>query len=208
MPSPDVSIAFFGLALLIGFAPGPDNLFVLMQSAAHGRTTGFCIVLGLCCGILVHTAAVALGLAALFAAAPAAFTVLKFIGAAYLAWLAWQAWRAPAGALQMQSPPRLQAWRAIARGAFMNLTNPKVILFFLAFLPQFVDAGRGAVVLQLCWFGLLFMLATLLSFGLIAILAAWLGARLRRSPRMQRLLNRLCALVFGGLALRLALAEV
>lgn len=207
MPSADVSLAFFGLALLIGFAPGPDNLFVLMQSAAHGRKTGFCIVLGLCCGILVHTAAVALGLAALFATAPAAFTLLKCIGAAYLAWLAWQAWRARADSLQMPSAPQLQAVRAMARGAFMNLTNPKVILFFLAFLPQFVDPGRGAVAPQLCWFGLLFMLATLLSFGLIAILAAWLGARLRQSSRMQRLLNRLCALVFGGLALRLALTE-
>ena len=207
MPPLDTSLAFFGVALLLGFSPGPDNLFVLMQSAAHGRRAGFCLVLGLCCGLLVHTAAVALGVAALFAAAPAAFIALKLAGSAYLLYLAWQAWRAPADTgLKEQAPP-MKPWRMIARGAVMNLTNPKVILFFLAFLPQFVDPARGGVALQLCWLGFVFMLATLLSFGTITLCAAWLGAHLRRSAPAQRLLNRLCALVFSGLALRLALAR-
>jgi threonine/homoserine/homoserine lactone efflux protein len=95
MPSLDTTVAFFGLALLLGFTPGPDNLFVLMQSATHGRRAGFLVVLGLCTGLLVHTAAVVLGLAAVFAASATAFLALKFLGAAYLAWLAWNAWHAP-----------------------------------------------------------------------------------------------------------------
>ncbi|RJG04448.1 LysE family translocator [Noviherbaspirillum sedimenti] len=207
MPAFETSTAFFSLSLLLGFSPGPDNLFVLMQSATHGRKAGFCVVLGLCCGLLVHTAAVALGLAAVFAASPAAFTVLKFAGAAYLAYLAWQAWHAPANAKLAQQAPPMNPWRMLARGFIMNLTNPKVIFFFLAFLPQFVASGRGAVVLQLCWFGFLFILATLVSFGLITCFAAFLGARLRSSPRMQRRLHRLTAIVFAGLALRLVLAK-
>lgn len=207
MPSLDTSLAFFGIALLLGFSPGPDNLFVLMQSATHGRRAGFCVVLGLCCGLLVHTAAVALGLAAVFAASPAAFSVLKFAGAAYLAYLAWQSWRAPAAAQLAQPVPQLHPWRMLARGFIMNLTNPKVIFFFLAFLPQFVAPELGPVALQLCWFGFLFILATLVSFGLITCCAAFLGERLRRSSATQRLMHRLTAVVFASLAIRLALAK-
>jgi threonine/homoserine/homoserine lactone efflux protein len=95
----------------------------------------------------------------------------------------------------------------LLRGLVMNLSNPKVLLFFLAFLPQFVSPGAGSVARQLCWFGLLFIVATIVSFGCITCCAAWLGDRLRRSSRAQRLLNRLCALVFAGLAARLALAR-
>jgi len=207
MPSLETSTAFFSLSLLLGFSPGPDNLFVLMQSATHGRRAGFCVVLGLCCGLLVHTAAVALGLAAVFAASPTAFTMLKFAGAAYLAYLAWQAWHAPADAKLTQHAPQMHPWHMLARGFIMNLTNPKVIFFFLAFLPQFVAAGRGAVILQLCWFGFLFILATLVSFGAITCFAAFLGDRLKRSATVQRALNRLTGMVFGGMAIRLALAK-
>lgn len=207
MLSLDASLTFFGIALLLGFSPGPDNLFVLMQSATHGRRAGFCVVLGLCCGLLVHTAAVALGLAAVFAASPAAFTVLKFAGAAYLTYLAWQSLHAPAAAQLAQQVPRMNPWHMLARGFIMNLTNPKVIFFFLAFLPQFVSPGRGPVALQLCWFGFLFILATLFSFGLITFFAAVLGERLRRSSAAQHVMHRLTAVVFAGLAIRLALAK-
>jgi threonine/homoserine/homoserine lactone efflux protein len=98
MLSPDTALTFFGLALLLCYSPGPDNVFVLMQSAAHGRRAGLMVVLGLCTGLLLHTAALALGLAAVFAASALAFTVVKFVGAAYLLYLAWGAWRAPVSA--------------------------------------------------------------------------------------------------------------
>jgi threonine/homoserine/homoserine lactone efflux protein len=165
------------------------------------------VVLGLCTGLVVHTAAVALGLAAVFAASAAAFTVLKAVGAAYLAWLAWQAFRAPAAPLAEGVRPAIPGWRLYGRGIVMNLTNPKVVLFFLAFLPQFVRTELGPVAPQLAWFGLLFIAATLFAFGLVAYLAGSLGARLRRSERAQRLLNRATAVVFAGLALRLVLAR-
>ena len=95
MPSIETLVAFFGVSVLLALTPGPDNLFVLLQSAQRGWRAGMCVVLGLCLGLIGHTAAVALGLAAVFAASTLAFTVLKLLGAAYLAWLAWGALRAP-----------------------------------------------------------------------------------------------------------------
>jgi len=207
MPSLQTALAFFGVSLLLGVTPGPDNVFVMLQSATHGRRAGWMVVLGLCTGLLVHTAAVTLGLAALFAASASAFVVLKFAGAAYLAYLAWQAYRAPLahaqGTVVKPMPPR----RLWLRGVVMNLTNPKVVLFFLAFLPQFVDAQAGSVAGQLVALGALFILATLITFGSLSYFAAAMGQRLRRSTRAQRWLDRVTAFVFAALALRLALAQ-
>jgi threonine/homoserine/homoserine lactone efflux protein len=207
MTSIDTAIAFFGLSLVLGFTPGPDNLFVLVQSATRGRTAGLCVLLGLCTGLILHTAAVALGLAAVFAASAAAFTVLKFVGSAYLAFLAWQAFRAPARESASVDVQQSDLLRMYARGVIMNLTNPKVVFFFLAFLPQFVKPELGSVALQLCWFGFLFILATLVAFGAITYFAASIGQRLQRSAKAQRLLSRVAGLVFVGLAARLALSE-
>jgi threonine/homoserine/homoserine lactone efflux protein len=203
----DTAVAFFGAAVVLALAPGPDNLFVLMQSAMRGRAAGLMVVLGLCTGLLVHTAAVALGLATLFATSALAFNLLKTAGAVYLLWLAWQAWNAlavQAGAASIDAPAFGALYR---RGIVMNVTNPKVSIFFLAFLPQFVAAERGAVGLQVLALGALFMLATLLVFGAIALGAGTLRRRLLRSSRAQVAINRVAALVFAALALRLALAQ-
>jgi threonine/homoserine/homoserine lactone efflux protein len=203
MPSGETNLLFFGTALLLAFTPGPDNLFVLIQSATEGRKAGILVVLGLCTGLLVHTAAVTFGLAALFAASAAAFTVLKFAGAGYLAYLAWQAFRAPVGEQMGEKRATGSAWQLYVRGIVMNLTNPKVVLFFLAFLPQFVRPEVGSVALQLAWFGILFIFSTLLAFSVIAHLAGHFGERLRRSETAQRVMNRAAAVVFAGLALKL-----
>ena len=208
MPTPETALAFFSLSVVLALAPGPDNLFVLMVSAAEGRRAGFAVLFGLMLGVMVHTVAVALGLAALFAASATAFTVLKLAGAAYLLYLAWGAWHAPAS-LQADgeaAPP--QPWRRlVARGVVMNLTNPKVLLFFLALLPQFVAPAGGAVAGQIVALGALFILAGSLVFGAIVMAAAGLRGRLARSARAQRLLQRASALVFAGLALRLVTAQ-
>ncbi|WP_416401694.1 LysE family translocator [Alicycliphilus denitrificans] len=218
MPSIETLAAFFGVCALLALTPGPDNIFVLLQSAQRGWRAGMCVVLGLCLGLVGHTAAVALGLAAVFAASSLAFTVLKFCGAAYLAWLAWGALRAPAGAGdapdQGAAPAgddgpaaRGGALRMVGRGVVMNLTNPKVLVFFLAFLPQFADPARGAMAQQVMVLGLVFMLATFLVFGAVACFSGAFGALLQRSARARLLLNRVAGLVFLGLALRLATAQ-
>lgn len=214
MPAVDALLAFFGVAVLLALSPGPDNLFVLVQSVQRGWRVGMCVVLGLCLGIVVHTTAVALGLAAVFAASSAAFTVLKWCGAAYLAWLAWGALRAPAStsaapqvAGQLPPLPWREALRMVGRGVVMNLTNPKVLIFFLAFLPQFADPARGSVALQIICFGWVFVLATFLVFGAIACFSGVFGGLLLRSARGQWWLNRLAGLVFLGLAVRLATVQ-
>ncbi|HWK69325.1 MAG TPA: LysE family translocator [Burkholderiaceae bacterium] len=203
----DVALSFFGIAVLLALAPGPDNLFVLMQSAMWGRTSGMFVVLGLCTGLIGHTLAVAVGLAAVFAASETAFTVLKLAGAAYLVYLAWGAFRAPVQTGGEEKPLRLGKALLYRRGIVMNLTNPKVSLFFLAFLPQFTSPGRGSVAAQTVSLGALFMVATLLVFGLIAWFSGTVGQRMQRSPTAQRVLNRVAGAVFLGLALKLALSN-
>lgn len=207
MPAPDTLLTFFAVSVVLAITPGPDNVFVLLQSALRGPRAGLCVVLGLAAGLVVHTAAVALGLAALFAASAAAFTALKWIGAAYLAWLAWQAFRAPVGAPATASAEPFSRWQMVGRGVVMNLTNPKVAIFFLAFLPQFADPARGSVALQIMGLGAVFILATLLVFGAIAVFSGAFGALLQGSARAQRALNWLAGAVFLGLAARLATAQ-
>jgi threonine/homoserine/homoserine lactone efflux protein len=203
MLSLQTGLAFFPVAVLLALSPGPDNVFVLVHAAQHGVRAGVLVVLGLCTGLLFHTAAVALGMAALLAASPLAFGVLKGVGAVYLLWLAWLSWRAPTGLLEGQAADGLGARQTYARGIVMNATNPKVAIFFLAFLPQFVDPALGPVQWQIVQLGACFGLATLLVFGSIAVLAGRFGQRLRESARAQQVLNRAAALVFAGLALRL-----
>ncbi len=205
---PFETLTLFSIAsLALALAPGPDNIFVLTQSALHRLRAGLLITLGLCTGLLVHTVTVALGVAAIFQTSAAAFTLLKMIGAAYLLYLAWQAWRAGVLTATESASSSLPTRKLYSRGIIMNITNPKVAIFFLAFLPQFADPSRGSVTMQLLQFGALFIIATLLVFGAIALSAGYLGDRLKRSQRAQILMHRIAATVFAALALKLALSE-
>ncbi len=200
-------LVFFAASAALAIAPGPDNLFVLTQSALHGRRAGWLVTLGLCSGLIVHTSAVALGVAAVFQTSALAFDLLKWVGAAYLVWLAWGAWRAGASALPEGERTPLGARALYLRGIVMNVTNPKVAIFFLAFLPQFADPSRGPVAGQILVLGGVFMLAALLVFGTIAWAAGHIGGWLRGSPRAQVVMNRIAAGVFVALAGRLALSS-
>lgn len=203
----DVLSVFFVASVLLALAPGPDNLFVLTQSAIDGPRAGLVITLGLCTGLAVHTTAVALGIAVIFRTSAVAFTALKFVGAAYLLYLAWQAFRAGASRL----PARGNAHRPLAklwlRGLVMNVTNPKVSIFFLAFLPQFADPARGPLVAQILLLGATFAVAAILVFGSVAFGAGALGRQLARSDRAQRILNRVAGAVFATLAINLLVAQ-
>ena len=206
MPDAATALQFFAAALLLALAPGPDIIFVLTLSAAEGRRSGLAVAAGLLAGVMVHTLAVALGLAAVFAASPTAFTVLRAAGAAYLLYLAWGAWRAGALLEAEKTAPQRAPWpRLMLRGLLMNLTNPKVVLFFLALLPQFVRPGRGPVAAQIVFLGLEFALAAGMVFSAVACAAGALRERLAGSARVQRALNRAAALVFVALAVSLLL---
>jgi threonine/homoserine/homoserine lactone efflux protein len=201
----DLLAGFFAAAVLLALAPGPDNLFVLTQSALYGRASGLAVMGGLCTGLVGHTVAVALGVAVIFQTSALAFSALKYAGAAYLLYLAWQAFRATANG--PAAVCREQLGKLYRRGIIMNLTNPKVSLFFLAFLPQFADPSRGSLPGQLILLGGTFIVATILVFGAIALLAGSLGGWLKRSPLVQRTLNWLAGSLFVALALALAVAQ-
>ncbi len=203
----DVILAFTGASLVLAFAPGPDNIFVLTQSAVHGWRTGIAVTLGLCIGLMVHTAAVALGLAVLFQQSDLAFTALKFVGAGYLVYLAYGAFRAGAADLQLAAKSAQPLGKMLRRGIVMNVTNPKVAIFTLAFFPQFTSPDRGSVTLQVVLLGTLFIATSLFAFSLISFAAGTIRQRLLHSGGAQVALNRFAGLVFLGLAAKLALAQ-
>jgi threonine/homoserine/homoserine lactone efflux protein len=207
MLSLETITAFFLASILLALAPGPDNIFVLTQSALHGKLSGVVVMLGLCTGILFHTAAVALGVAVIFQASAIAFTVLKMVGVCYLLYLAWQVFRAAPEQIQMQDSPKKSLGILYRRGIIMNVTNPKVSIFFLAFLPQFVDPQRGAVSLQMVSLGTIFIVSTIFIFGAVALIGGTLGDWLNRSAKAQRAMNWIAGTVFVGLALKLVTAE-
>jgi threonine/homoserine/homoserine lactone efflux protein len=202
-----ILLMFFTTSILLALAPGPDNLFVMTQAAQQGRKAGLLVTLGLCSGLLFHTAAVTLGLAALFKASATAFTVLKLSGAGYLLYLAVLSFKAGAETGPLAAADRLSAAALYRRGIIMNITNPKVSIFFLAFLPQFADPSKGHLTAQFLLLGVIFMIATIIIFGAISILAGVFGEHFRKSAFAQKVLNRAAAGIFAGLALKLALAQ-
>lgn len=201
----DTITLFLTTSVLLALAPGPDNLFVLAQSAQHGRKAGLMVTCGLCTGIIVHTIAVSLGVAAIFQASTIAFTTLKYAGAAYLLYLAWMSFRANGNIGADNKVNKLRFRTLYLRGVIMNITNPKVSIFFLAFLPQFIDPALGPIIPQMLQLGGLFILSTIWIFGGIALLAGTFGRLLASSERATQILNWVAGSVFIGLALKLAM---
>lgn len=199
----ETALTFFMASVILALAPGPDNIFVLTQSALYGKASGLWVTLGLCTGLIVHTTAVALGVAVIFQVSAVAFSVLKTVGACYLLYLAWHAFRASATRLDTGENRDISFSRLYRRGIIMNVTNPKVSIFFLAFLPQFADPGRGSLTLQIIMLGLIFFISTVLIFGSVALLAGTLGEWLNKSSKAQLVLNRVAGTVFICLALKL-----
>ncbi|WAW09319.1 LysE family translocator [Oxalobacter vibrioformis] len=202
----DVLVTYFIACIILAIAPGPDNIFVLTQSALRGRKAGILVVLGLCSGLLVHTTGVSLGVAVIFQTSELAFTLLKLAGAGYLIYLAWGAFRAGATEIEGEKSTLTHA-QLFRRGIIMNITNPKVTIFFLAFLPQFANPARGSISIQMLILGGFFILASILVFGAIALAAGTLGDWLKRSEKAQKVMNRVAGVVFLGLAAKLLLSE-
>ncbi len=200
---------FLLAAALITLAPGPDNLSVLSLGLSRGRRAGIGFGLGCAAGCFTHTLWATLGVTALIAASETAFTLLKLAGAAYLVWLGVGALRSPGATLEAEAAAEPAAGMRpyLVRGFVANAINPKVALFFLAFLPQFVDPARGSAAAQTALLGTLFAAQTVLIFGAIGHYAGTLGGWLRGRPAVGRWLDRATGLLFIGLGIRLALAE-
>ena len=207
----DLWVSFTVAAAVLAVAPGPDNLFVLLQSAMYGARAGIFVTLGLCVGVFIQTMLAAFGVAAVVAASPTLLMIIQFAGAAYLLYLAWGAWRAPAGGNGDESAskyPRLTGFQLWRRGILMNITNPKVLIFFLAFFPQFIVKGatETEVMVQMLIMGMTFLVCTLVVFCTVAWCAGTLADRLR-SPKVQIILNKTSAVIFTVLAISTLLGK-
>ena len=206
---PDVGtlLLFMTAALALNVTPGPDMLYVVARSVGEGRAAGIISSLGIAAGCLVHTFAVAFGLAGLLEAVPVAFDVVKWMGAVYLVWLGVRALRMRGAATGRTAVAPATRGAIFRQGMLTNVLNPKVALFFLAFLPQFVDPERGPVALQLISLGLLFNVSGTLVNILVAVLASGAGAWSRRRFGESPFMRRLTGVLFIALGLRLALLE-
>lgn len=197
-------LAFLVTAVLLTATPGPDNLMVLSVGVSKGRRAGIAFGLGCALGCLSHTLLAVVGVSALVAASPLAFTLLKWVGGAYLVWLGIQALRHAGDAhLRDAGTAQTSLRQLFVKGLVANAINPKVVLFFLSFLPQFVVASQGHVAWQLGLLGLLFTLQAVVLFGLLGYFSGGVGAWLSRRPGIGRWLDRLAGVVFVGLGLRM-----
>jgi len=202
-------LGFLLAAILITATPGPDNLMVLGMGISRGRREGIAFGLGCALGCLSHTALEVIGVSAIVAASPMAFSLLKWIGGAYLVWLGVQALRST-GASEIgtsNSPERSSPAKLFLKGMFANAINPKVVLFFLSFLPQFVVPAQGNVGWQLGILGLVFTMQAAILFGLLGYFAGAIGAWLQRQKRASLWLDRIAGTVFVGLGIRMIVSR-
>lgn len=198
---------FVTASVFLAFVPGPDNLFVLTQSMSKGAKNGVFITLGLCSGLVFHTTAVALGIAAIFKTSVMAFNILKYIGATYLLYLAFMSFKSNSKDKLKANNTAISPMKLYKRGIIMNITNPKVSIFFLAFLPQFTNPQNSNLTLQIFILGAIFMLCALIVFSFVALIAGRIGTWFNRTPNAQNILNKMAGTIFTGLALKLALAH-
>ena len=202
----DANIALFVTAsLAVIVAPGPDNIYVLTRGVAQGREVALASAWGMCSGLLFHTTLAALGLSAILAQSAMAFSVVKYAGAAYLIYLGVRTFVSQEEfAPSTEEAPTARHRGYFLRGLTMNLLNPKVAVFFLAFLPQFASPTSDGAVLRLLALGLIFAILSVVVFSAIALFSGILGDRLSKNPRYASLLQRLPGCVLVGLGVRLA----
>jgi threonine/homoserine/homoserine lactone efflux protein len=206
LPDPSLFLGFMIAAVAVNPMPGPDIAYVATRTLAEGRAAGVAGAFGIAAGTLVHTLLAALGLSSLFTYAPVAFDVVKYAGAVYLVWIAIRMWRHGSDG-DAATPQESHVGRAFLDGALTNILNPKVALFFLALLPQFADPARGGIADQMIVLGLAFNTSGTLVNAAIALITARAHGRVQASPAVVRAIRRLAAVVFFGMAARLALVQ-
>tara|TARA_R110002049_G_scaffold283548_1_gene463615 strand:- start:2390 stop:3016 length:627 start_codon:yes stop_codon:yes gene_type:complete len=204
----DILYAFVSATALLAIFPGPDNIYVLTQSLVNGKKYGLATVSGLITGCLVHTTLLAFGVSALIKANDNLFLVIKFFGTAYLFYLAFKVYKSDANlVVSRKSAPKKSLFSLFKQGFIMNVLNPKVALFFLAFFPGFLFSEELSAVIQFYILGLLFMLVSFLVFSLIAVLAGLISNYISKGPTVGIFLKWLQILVFLGLGIYILLSD-
>lgn len=203
---PDIWL-FLVAAATVTLAPGPDNIYVLTRGITQGKKAGLVAALGFSSGLIFHTLLAVLGFAAIIKASPLAYQAIRYAGAAYLIYLGIRTLRAKSivetGAPAQLLQPSKVYWQSV----IANILNPKVTLFFIAFLPQFVNLQAGNIALQMLLLAAIFIVMTLFIFGGIAFFSGLVGAYLQRNVSASTYLNRLAGCAFIGLGIRIALPE-
>jgi threonine/homoserine/homoserine lactone efflux protein len=208
VPSLSVILQFAIATLVIALTPGPDMTLFVGRAISHGRTAGFAAMFGAMTGIMVHTTLVALGLSALIVAAPQAFMALKIGGALYLLWLAYQAIRyGSAFKPQTDTAAAVPLSRHYMTGILINLLNPKIILFFMTFLPQFVSASDPHAPGKLIFLGVMFIVVSLPVVVPIILAADKVAVFLKESPKATRVIDWLFAGIFSAFAVKILMTE-
>jgi threonine/homoserine/homoserine lactone efflux protein len=197
---------FAGAAAVLTATPGPDMLLIASRSLSQGRAAGFLTFAGIATGSYLQSFAAAFGLSQLFLLVPWAYDALRWIGAAYLAWLAWTTLRSKAPLLAPGVVSALPLRRIFLQGLWSNLLNPKMALFMLALLPQFLKPEVGSIALQVVILATILNLMGFIANGAVILAASRIGQALADRPALARLPQKLMGAVFGGLALRLAFA--
>jgi threonine/homoserine/homoserine lactone efflux protein len=207
---PDLPL-FIAAAVLLTIAPGPDNIMVLSRGIAQGRMAGLVAALGFTTGLIGHTALAVFGIAAVIRSSPLLFDAIRYAGAAYLCYLGYLTLKHRDTLLAAAPTAAVALTKIYRQSVIANLLNPKVTLFFLSFLPQFVNPVDANIELQMLLLGGIFMFCTLLIFGAIALASGWLGNWLRTRAAVGnpvgRRLHTLAGITFIGLGLRLAMAQ-
>ncbi len=208
VPETAVILQFAIATFIIAITPGPDMTLFVGRALSEGRAAGFACMSGAMSGIVIHTTLVAVGLSALIVASPQAFLALKVGGAGYLVWLAWQAIR-HGSAFSPETARR--APRSLARnwatGLGINLLNPKIILFFMTFLPQFVSAHDSHAPSKLFFLGLLFIAISIPITAPVILAAERFSAAMKANPKVTRIIDYLLAGVFSAFALKILTAQ-
>lgn len=199
----DTALSFLGVAVVLTLAPGPDILFVIAQSLSQGKHAGIATALGLCTGLLVHISAAVLGVSAVIYQSSLAFAIVKYAGAVYLLYLAWQAFREKDSSLAFGRQKPMAYASLYKKGILMNVLNPKVSLFFLALLPQFVDPSAGQIPQQMLVLGVIFLVQALVVFTLVSIGAEKLRHLLLSNERIAKRINRLKGALFALIGIQI-----
>lgn len=201
-------LSFIAVSMLLTISPGPDILYVITQSITSGKRAGIATAMGLCTGLIVHTTAAAFGVSEILRQSAIAFSILKYAGAAYLFYLAWQAFREGRAPYKETAFVKKDGKSLYLQGIYMNILNPKVALFFLAFLPQFVNIHSGNIPAQMVLLGSLFILQAIVIFTLVATFAGIFGDKLATNPKLTKHINFLKGSVFILIGAKLALGEI
>jgi threonine/homoserine/homoserine lactone efflux protein len=196
---------FIAASFLLCLVPGPDNIYVLTQGMTKSKKAAIVTTLGLTTGLIIHTSAAALGISVIFQTSEIAFDIVKYIGAAYLIYIAYQTFKHRNEALDLSvqnSSGELK--KLYMKGFIMNILNPKVSIFFLAFLPQFVNTQSGNIPMQMIILGVIFMIITVVVFSSIGVAANMLSSKLLEKPNIVKYMNLLTSFVLVSLGLKLA----